>query len=49
MCVVTLANVPGLRAETPTLSILLEASNIIRERKQHTVFDLVQDTFVARF
>ena len=49
---VTPAKVPGLCAETLTLSTLLGASNlqnIIREREQRTVFDLVEDTNVARF
>ena len=50
--VVTPAKVPGLCAETATMSTLLGASklqNIIREREQRTVFDLVDDMFVARF
>ena len=41
-CVETPAGVPGLCAETPTLCIFCE-------REQRTVFDLVEDTFVARF
>ena len=44
--------VPGLSAETPTLSTFLgttKLQNFIREHEQRTVFDLVEDTFVARF
>ena len=41
-CAATPAGVPGLCAETPTLYIFCEC-------EQHTAFDLVEDTFMARF